>query len=80
MNVSSIYGAKGLEFDAVILANARRAVYPDTTFHSRLLYLGVTRAAHVLHVHWYGVVAEVLSRAGISDRPPKSHESLLKNH
>lgn len=65
--ISPIYNAKGMEFDAVILANARRTIYPNTPFHNKLLYLGVTRAAHVLHVHWYGTVAEVLDKAKIAE-------------
>jgi len=58
--VSSIYQARGLEFDAVILANARKNNYPDSVLHNRLLYIGVTRAAHELHVHWFGTLAEIL--------------------
>lgn len=58
--VSSIYQAKGLEFDAVILANARKNNYPNSVLHNRLLYIGVTRAAHELHIHWFGTLAEIL--------------------
>lgn len=58
--VSSIYQTRGLEFDAVILANARKNNYPNSVLHNRLLYIGVTRAAHELHIHWFGTLAEIL--------------------
>lgn len=58
--VSPILEIKGLEFDAVILANARRNNYISSDLHNRLLYIAVTRAAHVLHIHWFGPLADVL--------------------
>jgi len=63
--VASIYATKGIEFDAVVLSNARIHNYPKTDLHGRLLYVGVTRATHRLHIHWYGRLASVLA-------PPKS--------
>ncbi len=59
--VSSIYLTKGVEYDAVILANARKSNYPKSLLHGRLLYIAVTRAAHRLHIHWYGTLAEPLA-------------------
>ena len=58
--VSSIYLSKGLEYDAVILANARRNNFVGSDIDNRLLYLAVTRAAHRLHIHWYGTLADTL--------------------
>lgn len=58
--VSSVYLAKGLEYDAVILANARKNNFTGSMLHNRLLYIAVTRAAHHLHIHWFGTLAEAL--------------------
>lgn len=58
--VGSVYATKGLEYDAVILADARRITYTGSALHNRLLYVAVTRAAHRLHIHWFGTLAEVL--------------------
>lgn len=42
---------KGLEFEAVILADAGEAAYPhDDPRAGRLLYVAVSRALHILHV------------------------------
>jgi len=60
ISVSSIYLTKGLEYDAVILANARKNNFTGSILHNRLLYIAVTRAAHILHIHWFGTLAEVL--------------------
>jgi len=58
--VSSIYLTKGLEYDAVVLANARKNNFTASMLHNRLLYIAVTRAAHYLHIHWFGTLAEAL--------------------
>ena len=58
--VSSVYLMKGLEYDAVILANARKNNYTGSILHSRLLYIAVTRATHLLHIHWFGALADAL--------------------
>jgi len=58
--VSSIYLSKGLEYDAVILANARKNNFTDSVLHNRSLYIAVTRAAHYLHIHWFGTLADAL--------------------
>ena len=46
--------AKGLEFDVVVLADIDEETYPADTLHARLLYVGITRAAHQLVVNWVG--------------------------
>ena len=61
--IASISQVKGLEFDAVLLSNARDNNFPDTWTYNRLLYLAITRAAHNLHVHWFGEIAQILAPA-----------------
>jgi len=58
--VAPAYLARGLEFDAAIVANAGKANYPDSVLHTRVLYLAVSRAAHRLHIHWWGALATAL--------------------
>lgn len=78
--VSSILMSKGLEYDAVILANARKRNYLATEINNKMLYIAVTRAAHRLHIHWFGSIAEVLAVPGFYEEPKKSsHRSLKKN-
>ena len=76
--VSSIYLTKGLEYDAVILANARRNNYSGSTLHNRLLYLAVTRPAQVLHIHWFGTLADILVDATLLPKIQKT-KSRKKN-
>ncbi|MDP2743967.1 MAG: 3'-5' exonuclease [Dehalococcoidia bacterium] len=71
--ISSIFTSKGLEYDAVILANARERNYPSTEMNGRLLYIAVTRAAHKLHVHWFGPLAKVLAVPGFFKEPNEGH-------
>ena len=52
--VSPVILTKGLEFDAVIVANAGRNNFNDTEFDRMLLYLACTRARHHLQIHWHG--------------------------
>jgi DNA helicase II / ATP-dependent DNA helicase PcrA len=47
--------AKGLEFDACIIADASDEKYPSDPLHGRLLYVSITRALHELVVIWRGV-------------------------
>ena len=54
------YTARGLEFDAVIIAGAQKSNYPRSPLNDKLLYLAATRSVHELHVHWFGPLAEVL--------------------
>lgn len=60
--VAPIHLTRGLEFDAVILPSVSEAMYPDTSLHARLLYIGATRAAHVLSLHWHGKLSPPLSQ------------------
>lgn len=52
--VSPIILTKGLEFDAVIVANASKNNFDETEFDRMLLYLACTRARHYLQIHWHG--------------------------
>ena len=65
--VTSILATKGLEFDSVIIANTSNKHYPSTDIDNRLLYLAITRAAHSLHIHWYGRIANILAVPGFYD-------------
>lgn len=54
------YLAKGLEFDAVIVADADAETYVPDELHARLLYVALSRAAHSLHVCWIGALTPLL--------------------
>lgn len=44
--------AKGLEFDAVILADVSEEVYQLSDMDAKLLYVAMTRAMHVMDIHY----------------------------
>jgi DNA helicase II / ATP-dependent DNA helicase PcrA len=46
VDVTVVDQVKGLEFDAVVVADASEAAYPDTPEARRALYVAVTRARH----------------------------------
>ena len=54
VTVSPILLTKGLEFDAVIVANAHKDNFYESEFDRLLLYLACTRARNHLEIHWYG--------------------------
>ena len=58
--VSPTILTKGLEFDAVIVANASKNNYNETEFDRMLLYLACTRARHHLEIHWYGTRSPIV--------------------
>ncbi len=60
---------KGLEFDAVILADAGEAEYPEDPAAARLLYVCLTRALHHLAILHGGALTRLLEGAG--EIPPK---------
>jgi len=70
--VSSIYDSKGLEYDAVILANARKNNFTGSVLHNRLLYIGVTRGAHHLQIHWFGTLADTLADPALMPKIKKA--------
>lgn len=70
--VSPIYLSKGLEYDAVILANARKNNFTGSDLHNKLLYLATTRGAHYLHIHWFGTIAAVLEDPSLMPKTKKT--------
>ena len=44
---------KGLEFDAVIIDNANKKSFDRTPLDTKLLFVGMTRAQHELHMYYY---------------------------
>jgi DNA helicase II / ATP-dependent DNA helicase PcrA len=67
--VGTILMSKGLEFDAVLVMNVNNKKYPLTEVNNKLLYLAVTRTAHVLHIYWYGKLADILVTTGYYKKP-----------
>lgn len=53
--------AKGLEFEAVIIANASERKYPGNTVDQQLLYIGSTRALHHLEVVSVDAISPIFS-------------------
>jgi DNA helicase-2/ATP-dependent DNA helicase PcrA len=52
--------AKGLEFDAVIIADASTDSYPDDPLHTKLLYVAMTRPLHRLYIYCQGELSPLL--------------------
>lgn len=52
--------AKGLEFDAVILTDVSEGVYNLTDMDAKLLYVAMTRAMHVMDIHYMGPLSPLL--------------------
>ncbi|RED54960.1 HelD family protein [Cohnella lupini] len=61
ITVVPVYLAKGLEFDAVLVANANDRQYALTPQDAKLLYVGCTRALHQLTLYYYGEETGLLS-------------------
>ena len=55
------YLAKGLEFDAVIIANASSEAYPEDPLHTKLLYVAMTRPLHRLYIYYQGDLTPLLA-------------------
>lgn len=60
VTVSPIILTKGLEFDAVLVANVRKDNFSESDFDRMLLYLACTRARHHLEIHWYGTRSSIV--------------------
>jgi len=58
---ASIDQIKGLEFDAVIIADGGEADYPDTPAYARLLYVAMKRPLHRLTVVYTGSLSPLFS-------------------
>lgn len=52
--------SKGLEFDAVIIADASASKYREGEMDLKLLYVAMTRAMHILDIHYTGVLTPLL--------------------
>jgi DNA helicase-2/ATP-dependent DNA helicase PcrA len=52
--VLPVHLAKGLEFDAAVVADVDGTTYGGNAFDARLLYVALTRAMHDLRVLWTG--------------------------
>lgn len=66
--LATVHMAKGMEFDAAIVAGADAETYSETRYDARLLYVAITRATHVLHVMSHGSLSPHLEPAlGLAD-------------
>ncbi|WP_270182752.1 HelD family protein [Alkalihalobacillus sp. CinArs1] len=62
VSITPIYLTKGLEFDAVILADASKENYKENTQDAKLLYVGCTRALHELKVFYRGELSPLIRK------------------
>ncbi len=60
VTVSPIILTKGLEFDAVLVANANKDNFTESELDRMLLYLSCTRARHHLEIHWHGTRSPIV--------------------
>lgn len=68
VTLSTLHGAKGLEFEAVFLCGLNKGILPlqnigssDLGEERRLLYVGMTRAKTSLHLSYYAEPSPLLS-------------------
>lgn len=54
------YLSKGLEFDAVLIANAGSGQYTEDELDVKLLYVSMTRPLHKLYIYYYGELSPLL--------------------
>ena len=54
------YLAKGLEFDCVIISNASKIQYTDSSLDIKLLYVTITRAMSKLDIFYIGEITDLL--------------------
>jgi DNA helicase II / ATP-dependent DNA helicase PcrA len=54
------YLAKGLEFDAVMIANASSEEYKNENLDIKLLYVSMTRPLHKLFIYYHGEISPLL--------------------
>ena len=82
VNLLTFHRAKGLEFDAVFLPSLREKELPwkqartddAVAEERRLLYVGLTRAKHVLWLSWSGKRSRFLVELGVSREPAVARE------
>jgi DNA helicase-2/ATP-dependent DNA helicase PcrA len=58
--VVPVYLAKGLEFDAVFIANGSQENYQENDLDIKLLYVAMTRPLHYLDIYYYGELSPLL--------------------
>lgn len=61
ITIVPVYLAKGLEFDAVLVADTNDHQYALTPQDAKLLYVGCTRALHRLTLYYYGQETALLT-------------------
>ncbi|MDL2319400.1 ATP-binding domain-containing protein, partial [Eubacteriales bacterium OttesenSCG-928-A19] len=67
ITIASLYMAKGLEFDAVLLCDVDAAHYHDEGDRN-LLYIGCTRALHILRLYYTGRISPLITeKEGIGE-------------
>lgn len=54
------YLSKGLEFDAVLIANANKEQYKEDELDIKLLYVSMTRSLHKLYIYYQGELSPLL--------------------
>jgi DNA helicase-2/ATP-dependent DNA helicase PcrA len=54
------YLSKGLEFDAVFIADANNANYKDNELDTKLLYVSMTRPLHQLNIYYHDELTPLL--------------------
>lgn len=67
LSVLPVYLSKGLEFDAVILADADTDHYGETAWDAKLMYVGCTRALHELWLLHNGEMPSYVQKVAGSD-------------
>ncbi|HEU4412161.1 MAG TPA: ATP-binding domain-containing protein [Polyangiaceae bacterium] len=68
VDVTLVEQVKGLEFDAVVIADADAASYPDEPASRRALYVAITRARHSFALACVGAPSPLLAAGG--EAPP----------
>lgn len=58
--VIASYNIKGMEFDGIILSNASDKTFPNDEFHTKLLYVVLTRAQQVLKIFFQDTPSQLL--------------------
>ena len=82
LNLLTLHGAKGLEFEAVFLPRVEERELPirqakqehEVAEERRLLYVGLTRAKRHLAVTWSGKPSRFLGELGVQTTTPRPAE------
>lgn len=60
ISIITSYNSKGMEFDAVMLADVNYENYPFDLYHAKLLYVLITRAQHKLKIFYRNSPSQLL--------------------